>query len=320
MGVWPGLLLDQAMQEGIGGVSAARGRIRVDAVRHGTFLESCFRAKGPRSKSPPREPGGGGGSGWRFPGAGFLSATMNHEPAFRLFGPAHLAAMGVTVGLPLVFWATARGAGHEGYRKGVRWGLAGVLAANWIAEEVAIVIGGDFNLAYALPMQLCDWATVAVVAALLTCRERVYEVAYFWGLAGTLQAILTPNLQVGFPSWQFAGFFVMHSGVVVGVLYLTAVEGLRPRAWSIVRAMLWSEVYFVAALAVNYLTGADYGFLSHRPAGKSLLDYLSDNHALYLLELQLLAVGFYTVLYAPFWVRDSMKRTRASRSVVATGR
>ena len=58
---------------------------------------------------------------------------------------------------------------------------------------------GQFTPADALPMQLCDWAMFAVIAALVTLRRGVYEVAYFWGLAGTLQAILTPNLQSGFP-------------------------------------------------------------------------------------------------------------------------
>jgi hypothetical integral membrane protein (TIGR02206 family) len=163
---------------------------------------------------------------------------------------------------------------------------------------------GQFTPMDALPMQLCDWAMLAVMAALVTLRRGVYEVAYFWGLAGTLQAILTPNLQVGFPSPRFIDFFVGHCGIVVAVLYLTAVEGLRPRPASITRAMLWSEAYFAAALLANWITGANYGFLTHRPMGRSLLDYLSDNHALYLLELQLLALAFYLALYAPFWLRD----------------
>jgi len=59
---------------------------------------------------------------------------------------------------------------------------------------------GKFTAADAMPMQLCDWAMFAVIAALVTRRRGVYELAYFWGLAGTLQAILTPNLRDGFPS------------------------------------------------------------------------------------------------------------------------
>ena len=229
---------------------------------------------------------------------------MRQPPRFQLFGPAHLTVIALTAGLPILFWATARRPERTGYRKAIRFGLAGLLFANWIAYEIQRAAVGQFTPAGALPMQLCDWAMIASIAALITCRPGVYEVAYFWGLAGTLQAILTPNLQEGFPSAWFISFFVAHCGIVVAVLYLTLVEGLRPRRWSIFRIMLWSEVYLAVALIVNWLTGANYGFLSHRPQGKSLLDYTSTNHGLYLLELNLLALAFYLVLYFPFWLRD----------------
>jgi len=232
------------------------------------------------------------------------------NPAFQLFGPAHLVVIALTAGLPVFFWATARQPERAGYRKAVRFSLAGMLAANWMAYEVLRFRDGQFAPVNELPMQLCDWATVAVIAALVTCRSRVYEVAYFWGLAGTLQAILTPNLQEGFPSPRFFNFFVGHCGVVVAVLFLTVVEGLRPRAWSIARTMLWSEVYLTAALLVNSLAGTNYGFLTRRPLNKSLLDCLSSNHGIYLLELNLLAIAFYLVLYAPFWVRDLIDTSR----------
>jgi hypothetical integral membrane protein (TIGR02206 family) len=236
---------------------------------------------------------------------------MHPEPVFHPFGVAHWVVIGLTIGLPVLFWATARQPGREGYRRAVRYGLAGLLLVNWIGYEVNRASVGQLDAAHALPMQLCDWAMFAVIAALVTLRRGSYEVAYFWGLAGTLQAILTPNLREGFPSLWFFCFFVAHCGIVDGVLYLTAVEGLRPRSWSIARAMLWSEVYLGIALLVNSLTGANYGFLSHRPFGHSLLDYLSDNHAVYLLEMNLLAVFFYLLLYLPFWVRDLIRRKDA---------
>ena len=249
---------------------------------------------------------------------GFLAAAMDLTPRFQLFGVAHLVVIGLTVGLPVFFWATARGVERGGYRKGVRYGQAGLLLVNWIGYEMNRAGVGQFDAAHALPMQLCDWAMFAVIGALVTCRRGVYEVAYFWGLAGTLQAILTPNLREGFPSLWFFCFFIAHCGIVVGVLYLTAVEGLRPRGWSIVRAMAWSEVYFAAALGVNYFTGANYGFLSHRPEGKSLLDWLSGNHGVYLVEMNLLALGFYLVLYTPFWLRDMLVKAEGDTAPVRT--
>ena len=242
---------------------------------------------------------------------------MNPQPAFRLFGPAHLTAIALTVGLPVLFWATAHQPGRGGYRAAVRFALAALLLVNWIAYEVQRASVGQFTLAGALPMQLCDWAMIAVIAALVTRRPGVYEVAYFWGLAGTFQAILTPNLQAGFPDLRFISFFLAHCGIVVGVLYLTAVENFRPRAISILWAMFWSEIYFAAALAVNWLTGANYGFLSHRPFGKSLLDYLSPHHGLYLLELNLLALAFYSILYLPFLARDLFRPKSRAKSSAA---
>jgi len=233
---------------------------------------------------------------------------MLDEPAFRPYGAAHLTVIALTLGLPVVFRATARGEGRERYRAGVRYGLSGLLLVNWVCFEVNRAMVGKFTAADAMPMQLCDWAMFAVIAALVTRRRGVYELAYFWGLAGTLQAILTPNLRDGFPSAFFFCFFIAHSGIVVGVLYLTWVEGFRPRPGSILRAILWSQVYLVLALFANALTGANYGFLTHRPFGKSLLDYLSDNHMVYLAELEGLAVGFFLVLYLPFWVGDLIRR------------
>jgi hypothetical integral membrane protein (TIGR02206 family) len=234
-------------------------------------------------------------------------AAMPLPPIFHPYGLSHWVVIALTLGLPVLFWATARGEGRSGYRAGIRYGLSILLFANWICYEVNRAGVGQFDVAHAAPMQLCDWAMFAVIVALITLRRGVYEVAYFWGLAGTLQAILTPNLKEGFPSPWFISFFVAHCGIVVGVLYLTAVEGLRPRPWSIVHALLWSEVYLVVALIVNASTGANYGFLSHRPFGKSLLDYLSDNHTLYVVEMNLLAVAFYFLLYVPFWVRDTFR-------------
>lgn len=224
-------------------------------------------------------------------------------PAFRLFGVAHLMVIALTLGIPALLWKTARGPERARFRRILRWTLVVVLVVNWIAYDLFRLLTG-LPLGHALPMQLCDWATVTVVVALLTDGQTWYELSYFWGLAGTFQAILTPNLPVGFPDLRWVSFFVAHCGIVVGVLFLTFVERMRPGPGSILRTMAFSELYLAAALAVNRITGDNYGFLTRRPAGASLLDYFSADHRLYLLEMNLLALVFFTLLYLPFWLRD----------------
>ena len=159
-----------------------------------------------------------------------------------------------------------------------------------------------------LPLQLCDWAMVVIIVAMWTRRPNWFEVAYFWGIGGTVQAVLTPNLPYGFPDFRFFSFFVSHCGIIIGIIFLMLVHHLRPRLFSIVRVFAWTELYFIITLAADTFTGFNYGFLLHKPEAKTLLNILSDNRPLYLFEMHVLALAFFVVLYLPFALYDLARR------------
>jgi hypothetical integral membrane protein (TIGR02206 family) len=161
-----------------------------------------------------------------------------------------------------------------------------------------------------LPMHMCDWAVVVSVVTLWSANRRWFEVAYFWGLGGTLQAVLTPDLRFGFPDVRFISFFIAHGVIIVAVGYMMLTRRLRPYPISIVRVFAWSEVYFVMALIANYFSGMNYGYLSRKPEAFSLLSYLSDSWTVYLLQMHGLAAVFFGLLYAPWAIYDSLTRTR----------
>ena len=145
---------------------------------------------------------------------------------------------------------------------------------------------------------------VTIIVALLTARRSWTEVSYFWGIGGTFQAILTPNLQVGFPDIRFISFFIGHCGIVAGVIFLMIARRFRPTLGSVWRTLAWSQLYLVATLVVDYLTGDNYGFLLHKPQAASILDYLSNTRWLYIVELEGLALIFFVLLYGPFAISD----------------
>lgn len=173
---------------------------------------------------------------------------------------------------------------------------------------------GRLSFRDALPMQLCDWALFAIVGALLWRSQTCFELAYFWGLCGTLQAIFTPAISRDLPWWRQAAFFLGHAGIVAGVVFLLLLGRMRPR--SLWRVLLWSEIYFAAALSVNALTGANYGFLSHRPDTPSLLDLFSRTHWLYIAEINAIALACFAAIYAPWLIADRLttKQRRDGRS------
>src|SRR5256714_204753 len=235
---------------------------------------------------------------------------MDAARAFRPFGLAHLVVIALTISLPFIFAAFARKSRWPRSERLIAKLLAGLLLFNYIGYEIYLASTVGLAWQKALPFQLCDWAMVAILVALLTGRESWLEVAYFWGIGGTLQAILTPDLKYAFPDIRFLTFFVAHSGIVVAIAFMMIMKKFRPHWFSIVRTFAWSELYFILAITVDLITGENYGYLLHKPAAASLLDALSDYRLVYILQMHVLALIFYVVLSLPFAVVDMISSAR----------
>ena len=231
---------------------------------------------------------------------------MSHP--FVLFGPSHLAAIALTLGLPPALALLAR---HEHLGRHAdriaRMALAALLALGWLCWYGLGSVRGTLSLDNALPMNLCDWADAALIAALLTRNQFAYELGYFWGLGGTLQGVLTPTIYWDFPDAQFLFFFIQHGGVVAALLYLTLGTRLRPTPASLPRVIAASLFYPAAAALVDWLLGVNYGFLRAKPAGQNLMSFLSP-WPWYIPELVAVGMGFILLYYAPFALADLLRR------------
>jgi hypothetical integral membrane protein (TIGR02206 family) len=233
---------------------------------------------------------------------------MNPEHPFHVCSPSHLTVIFLTIALPIVLALIVHRTKSRALERSICFAISALLLINYIAY---LIVARQFGVAAwqkMLPMQLCDWAMIVIIVALWTGSRRWLEIAYFWGIGGTLQAIVTPNLQFGFPDLRFISFFVAHSGIIIGIIFLMLIYGFRPRAIGILRTFAWTEVYFVIAFTTDLLTGENYGFLLHKPEAASLLSFLSDSRPLYLLEFHGLAFLFFALLYAPFAIVDLIRK------------
>jgi hypothetical integral membrane protein (TIGR02206 family) len=195
--------------------------------------------------------------------------------------------------------------------------LAGVLVGAEVGWWIYLVAthANRAELAYALPFQLCDAAIFVSAFALWTRRQLLVEITYFWGLAGTIQAIFTPDLPQHFPSFPFIQYYVAHGGVVAAALLLVVGLGQWPRR----QALLW-----VAAITVGYaafvglldaLTGADYLYLRAKPVSATLLDVMGP-WPWYIGWAALVGMALFVILDAPFRV---LRRANRAVGVGAEG-
>ena len=173
---------------------------------------------------------------------------------------------------------------------------------------------GAWGLAWArgaryVPFQLCDVTLVLAAFALWYPALLVSELVYFWGLAGSLQALATPALEAPFPNSAWLTFFLSHGGVILTAVYLAASGKVRPTPAGILRAWLLIHVYAVAAGTVNWLAGTNYGYLAHKPSQPSLLDHFGP-WPVYIAAMDAVALISSCVLcYAPY----ALNTTRRER-------
>jgi hypothetical integral membrane protein (TIGR02206 family) len=162
-----------------------------------------------------------------------------------------------------------------------------------------------------LPLYLCDVVSLVLAYALIRRRQRWAEIGYLWGMAGTVQGLITPSLYFSWDAPQYYAFFAQHGGVPVAALALAFGTDLKPRSGAFVRAVFWSWVYIIVVGGLNFVISdkANYGFLKEKPGVGTMFDYMGPDYW-YLLTLQGIAFTMYLLLLIPF-------RTGTSRASTA---
>ena len=156
----------------------------------------------------------------------------------------------------------------------------------------------------ALPLYLCDVVSFVLAYALIRRRQRWAEMGYLWGMAGTLQGLITPTLYFSWDTVEFYAFFAQHGGVPVAALTLAFGTELKPHHEAFGRAVFWSWIYMAIVYGLNWLLDANYGFLNAKPGVGTLFDYMGP-YPWYLLTLQVIAFTLYLLLLLPFRQRAS---------------
>jgi len=179
--------------------------------------------------------------------------------------------------------------------------LALVLIADAISFTIAEIVAGTWSAATDLPLALCDVAVLVAAAACWWQIPLLVELTYFWGLAGTLQAVITPDLDVGFPHLVFFQYLAGHLGIVVAAFYLVVGLQITPRPGAVLRTFAITVAYTAFVGLVDALTGANYMFL-RKPPGEWTLLRLLGPWPWYIASAAGVALALLAVLDLPFWM------------------
>jgi len=212
--------------------------------------------------------------------------------------------------IAMTFWVVIPLVGKKYFKLHTRriaaWLLMILTLGQELINELIVSYQGLWNISTYLPIHLCGFSLFLISWVLVTKNQDAFELAYFWGLAGATQAILTPDLsEINSHAGIFIYFF-SHSIIILDVIWLIYVEGMRLRKGSLINAIFLTNGFAFLVSIVNNLIGGNYCYLCHKPKASS--PFLIGEWPFYLLSIQAAGVFLMGLIYLP-WLPYFQKKS-----------
>lgn len=165
---------------------------------------------------------------------------------------------------------------------------------------------GEFNYREDLPIHVCRFLAVASPVAILYQHRFTLGVFYFWIMVGTLNAVLTPDLEFGYPHWTYWVYWLMHVGLIILPLFYVNNLQVKIQLRDIKNAFWMANLYLLLSLGLNLLLGSNYMYSLEKPPSATILDYMGD-WPIYLFSVQILGLVLFIIAYAPMYILRKFK-------------
>lgn len=232
--------------------------------------------------------------GWRI--NEFFGSTVVGSP-FQWLSLTHISMLFLLVGIAVMLFISRTK--FSGKRSIIRLTLACLLILSELSLYAWYTYTNTWDIVDTLPLQLCSISLFLSFFMLLTRNKFLFEVTYFLGIGGALQAMLTPELSYDFPHYRYFHFFLAHIAIILASLYMVWYEGYKPTIKSVWKAFASLNVIAFLVYLMNIATGGNYMFLAHKPSNPSLIDFLGP-YPWYILSLEIVALVMFFILYLPF--------------------
>jgi len=152
-----------------------------------------------------------------------------------------------------------------------------------------------------LPLHMCGFSVFATSYALLTKNQRVFELSYFWGFGGALQAILTPDPTSIVNHFYLFSFMVSHGLIILNVLYLIFVFKMVLTKGALLRTIITTNILLVGIAIINWILDANYFYLFEPPPVENPL-IMAREFPLYFVNMEVVAIVVLYIISIPMLI------------------
>ncbi len=170
-----------------------------------------------------------------------------------------------------------------------------------------------------LPISVCGWVAIFGSYMVIGKSQTLFDICYFWALAGSIFALITPTVitYTGPLRFRYYQFWAEHLLGYVAIFYMIFVHKMRPTIKSFIKAYVAMLTLAGIAFYANQLIGpgANYLYMARPESTPSVLDILPPNFALRIAVMVAVISFLFVLVYLPWYLMDrKAKKAMATES------
>jgi hypothetical integral membrane protein (TIGR02206 family) len=232
---------------------------------------------------------------------------MPSQP-FVIFGNAHLITLFIIIAIAIVFPLIVKTRPMSQVIL-----ITKIMGVSLISLEFIKPLIWHYSMNFPwielVPIHMCNLSTLFIGIFLITKKRLFFEVAFFWGIGGGINALITPDIPNSFPDPQYILFFFGHGLLIIAIAYACISLANRPTFNSVKNGICFSLITLPVIYSINKILGppANYWYLGSKPVGDSILN-LFPAPPLHIPVLIMIGVILFFLIYSPYWAYDSFKK------------
>ena len=158
-----------------------------------------------------------------------------------------------------------------------------------------------WNIKTDLPLHMCGFSVFATSWALLKRNQIIFELCYFWGFGGAIQAILTPDMTGFYGPFYLFTFMVSHGLIILNVFYLIFVYKMVLDKGALLRTVIITNILLFAIAIINWILDSNYFYLFRPPDVNNPL-ILTSQQPLYFINMEVVAIIVLYIISIPMLI------------------
>lgn len=238
-----------------------------------------------------------------------MSSFLQDNFQFVNYGVEHGITIGIWVIIALILIIYSSKHLQNKAQRNVLIILGLITALSQLMKVIIRLYLGVFDYTIDLPLHLCNILPFIVPLAIVSKKRFVWAICFFWIMAGTFQALISPTLLHSFPHYEYHRYWNVHCGLVIIALYPIFVWKWRVFVTDLLFSMIGLNILGLIMYGIDIWIDANYMYMRAWPPGKTIYNFLGE-WPIYHYKIEGLMVVLFGLLWLPFGIRGRIQQSR----------